>query len=766
MIKKIFNNFKKKYNLISKLYIMTTIYNLENILNFDEINKILDSDIVKKFNKLLEKQNVVNFTIPLSESLKIKLENILNLSTITQIPMRWIKGDTQKHSDKGQSDFKNTYLIYLNDSVGNLVIDDKIFPIQAGTGYIFNEGLAHETINTQNTERLMIGPMSEEGFVVGYNSFLDSSTDIYISQDTSGNIFYSFNENNENSVILPRPPIEIRNSNTPNQISVKLTTNITIDDRNQYFLCGSSNITYDGNGHNIIIGTDIVDYPGLINNGPSNAQYNNAHSNITVTNINISFTGEPSLLINNGWICQSYFGQGVSNNLITNCSNTCPITYGNSGGICGAYLGANGGYVRIENCYNTGSIQNTNTGGICGSYLGDNGGTVSISNCYNTSNIISSASGGICGSFLAGTITIEKCYNIGDILDDDSGGICGQYAGTNGITTIRNCYNIGSISSKRSGGICGSNISPNGSVTIDTCYNLGDINNIESGNNIKSGGICGANARFTSIINSYSYGAFYGSNPENTATATNCYSIDGSWSDSSANANLTNINTKWISIDLDTPFILSAFDSNLYSPNYVSETYTYGTSQTYTTTSGLLLLATYRLLKVNNTVPSNYITIDSSTGVLSFTNFSLNTSTTFVAQVFASFGKAPVYYGYSTSQFILNVTINANVCFLEGTPVLTDQGVINIDKIIPKIHTIQNKKIIAITKTASKDEYLICFEKNALGNNIPSERTIISKNHLVFNKEKMIKAEEFMKEYKNVHKIKYSNEPLYNVLID
>jgi hypothetical protein len=37
--------------------------------------------------------------------------------------MRWIKGDTAPHIDVGQSTFTNTYLLYLNDSIGELIID-------------------------------------------------------------------------------------------------------------------------------------------------------------------------------------------------------------------------------------------------------------------------------------------------------------------------------------------------------------------------------------------------------------------------------------------------------------------------------------------------------------------------------------------------------------------------------------------------------------------------------------------------------------------
>jgi hypothetical protein len=100
--------------------------------------------------------------------------------------MRWIKGDTAAHKDKGEKQFINTYLVYLTDSSGHLIIDGQSYPITAGDAHIFNEGLEHSTINTENSERLMIGPMSESGFRVGgtingivyYNNQTDASNNV------------------------------------------------------------------------------------------------------------------------------------------------------------------------------------------------------------------------------------------------------------------------------------------------------------------------------------------------------------------------------------------------------------------------------------------------------------------------------------------------------------------------------------------------------------------------------------------------------------
>lgn len=46
-------------------------------------------------------------------------------------------------------------------------MDGVAYPIERGTGYIFLEGLRHETQGTEDVPRLLIGPMSEQGKVVG-----------------------------------------------------------------------------------------------------------------------------------------------------------------------------------------------------------------------------------------------------------------------------------------------------------------------------------------------------------------------------------------------------------------------------------------------------------------------------------------------------------------------------------------------------------------------------------------------------------------------
>ena len=123
-------------------------------------------------------------------------------------------------------------------------------------------------------------------------------------------------------------------------------------------------------------------------------------------------------------------------------------------------------------------------------------------------------------------------------------------------------------------------------------------------------------------------------------------------------------------------------------------------------------------------------------------------------------------FTYKQTYISENENLISNICFPANTPITTNQGIIPIHKINPEIHTIRNKKIVAITKTVSQDKHLVCFEKNSLGNNVPCEKTFMTKHHLVFYKGEMVHAIDFVGKIENVKKVKYTGEILYNVLME
>jgi hypothetical protein len=148
---------------------MASIYT--NVLSNEELYYLNNhSDVlIAKSSLDTELSGKIYFSIPITSSICANLQKHfgVKLTENSQIPMRWIKGDTKPHVDIGLSEFKNTYLLYLNDSPGELIIDSQSYPIQSNTGFVFNEGLSHETLNTGNVPRLLLGPMNEFAQPVG-----------------------------------------------------------------------------------------------------------------------------------------------------------------------------------------------------------------------------------------------------------------------------------------------------------------------------------------------------------------------------------------------------------------------------------------------------------------------------------------------------------------------------------------------------------------------------------------------------------------------
>ena len=72
---------------------------------------------------------------------------------------------------------------------------------------------------------------------------------------------------------------------------------------------------------------------------------------------------------------------------------------------------------------------------------------------------------------------------------------------------------------------------------------------------------------------------------------------------------------------------------------------------------------------------------------------------------------------------------------------------------------------MAITQSRPLHEYIVSIEKDALGKNVPSQTTEISKEHKVFYKGEMIKAKDLVDMCEGAIKIPYNGATLYNVLL-
>jgi len=557
-------------------------------------------------------------------------------------------------------------------------------------------------------------------------------------------------------------PFQPVNTNTSlGFLNVEFTSSIPINGNIQYFICGSSYIQFgskslnlDGSRADIII-SGIINYPGLIQNGDQTTPgYNNIH----IFNINFISSGGSTLNQSGGWIGQSYFGTGATNNFIVNCSSNGIISE-SSGGIVG--LNSGGGptsSLYLSGCSSSGSI-GTNAGGIVGQYAGGSGGFVQCNNCWSKGTI-SEGAGGIIGrnsGFFGGNVTAETCYSEGNMnnVNGGSGGIFGAEADRSAAVS---CYSKGEILSS-SGGIFGSFAGIAGGLTTATnCY---------------------SNGSYPTASPQGIYGLFIqnGSNPNGT----NCYAANASWDSNAANAALTGtpttnqvVGTTWAATQVSpnyelnnmghSPYTISIITSN----NSLTKTHNISVNAGDSSPPAIIPGKTYNILQKSGGDSASYgtISIDVITGTISTTTATKSGTYTLYIRNTGS---------YNITQANLNVigapepgpepVPNVPICFPAGTPILTDQGEISIDKIDTKKHTIGGKEIVSIVESIPLDSYLICIEKHSINHNVPSRRTIISKDHKIMYRGKLVRAEYFIEFTPTAYKISYNKERLYNILL-
>jgi hypothetical protein len=600
----------------------------ENILSVEDIEYLSTLPEVLEAKEKLVNENKIYFSVDIPLAIKDKLTSMgLDVMDLEEIPMRWIKGDTPSHTDsegRGGS-FENTYLVYLTDSVGEFQVGDAIYPITQGTGYVFEEGVRHETVNTGTEPRLLIGPMNESGNAVGAPGIsAPGGTIVYIRQ--SGNDEQlSYDLENWSTFSWP---LEIRNTSPGDgMVEIHFTTDLKVqtagydffDIKSEGIQIGSKQLKTDGTRPKIIveIGAPLT-YDGFIRNGDSgNAGYNN----IEVYNLEVTVTGGATLSTGSGWLGQAYYANGTTGNLIVNCSSDGPIGAA-GGGITGAYT-AMGGSLTIRGCSSTGAIT-ASGGGIVGqvSAMGA-GSSLDIERCW-TSGSIGGNCGGMCGNSCGingGQLIIRNSYSTG-IISGSGGGIFGITAGSAGIAYAINCYSTGAIGSG-AGGIFG----PNAGATFGgsaglaealNCYSTGAIN---SGGGIYGSGYTTvpANRCYSTGAKSGSGGGIWHNSASDTLQGANNYSESNNgtsgWNDVNATATLTGepstslYGTTWNQpLGANTPYRLT---NSAYSPYSLSlvDVMTATVEAGNQTDPGVIEGYGYTILDINGELASEYPTI-------------------------------------------------------------------------------------------------------------------------------------------------------------
>ena len=706
----------------------------DNIFTPSEIDYILTLAEVQDAKNLLvanpRSAATQDFTLELSPEIRAKLvENLgegLDLSSVAEIPFRWIKGDTPAHKDHCQTEFTNTYLVYLTSTTGKLLIAGQEFPITAGTGYVFNEGLEHETQGTTSTEpRLLLGPMNEHGQPVGGSVTLSypGGTTIYV-RENAGIIEYSTDPNAITWTQLTIPSYVNNTDNSGGLLIVEFITDITLPICSELFVCQSGDIQYGSrslknDGTRPIITIVNNNFEGLIRNGDGGT---NGTSNIYIYNLVIDATGY-TINAGSGWFGNSYYGKAAADNYFINCSvigGTLPGGAFGSGGIVGTYAGSGtGGNLKIIGCY-TACTLGQSDGGIVGAYAGQSGGQVYCDYCWHTGGIGNSA-GGIFGDYAGTTGTAEanKCYST-EAIGQDAGGIFGRYAGYDGNAAATNCYSLGNIATD-GGGIYGLEAgTTTGNADATNCYSAGTTTT--SGNGI--------------------YGTGKGS-----GTATTCYSANGSWTNNAANAALapvvplvsSPVQTIWVYRGSDTPYEINHMGNTPYAQTIILETspLTYLTTFTATipkgttTAAGLISGLNYEILQKVGGDSGSYgtITINSTTGAISTTTATVNG---FYRLYIRNTGS------YNITEFELIVE-DPLPCFTPGTLILTPSGYQPVETLQRGQQVItddgRTTRIMRVHKSVvpvSSRTLPVLVLKASLGHGLPLADFTISQNHLIW----------------------------------
>lgn len=133
----------------------------QNVLTPDSIAYINDLPEIKNATDNFEVH--YRFCVSLPQEIIDQINTTLGTQiTNSEVPMSLFQGDISYNKEHCNYIFKDTYLIYLDNSTGTLVLGDYLYPIVCNTGYKFNT-YKQATMGTEENIILTIGPMDING---------------------------------------------------------------------------------------------------------------------------------------------------------------------------------------------------------------------------------------------------------------------------------------------------------------------------------------------------------------------------------------------------------------------------------------------------------------------------------------------------------------------------------------------------------------------------------------------------------------------------
>lgn len=647
------------------------------VFSQEELQLLRNLPEVVEGRRRLAKTPVVSMTVTLPEPIRETLQKYWGIK-LKNAPLRWIRGDTLPHEDRGAYAFTDTYLVYLTDGNGKLTIGNDTHAMKSGCGFKFSEGTRHCVTHTNGTSRLMLGPMTSRGMYVGSDNliFANPGETVYLDQYDNGTptmppplvMRYKKGITGDWIELTPEVPIMLINNNPAGGIiRVLFSSDITVLSPNLRLIIGSEKIqigdsSVNPNGKRPLISVDgVTGYLGFINNSSNGFD---GYNDISVYNLRVRATNGATINAGSGWVGSGGFGQNSLNNSFLCCSSDGPIPE-SGGGIVGAQFATGTSSALIVGCTSSGSI-GLGAGGIVGSGAGETGGTVVIRNCWSTGGMESYA-GGIVGAQGGGggSCTVEKCYSTGTGgAATGCGGIFGANAGsTTGIAIARYCYSTGDVV-QGGGGIFG--IDPadgGGNITATQCYSTGTVDTLNGGggivasyNNPSPQGTVTVTDCYTSGATAAPTGYIIAGDPTEGPSGSNyseAYHGGTGWNSENAYATIGVV--AFIPVYVDQPFVLQPFGPSPYTlqtiaPSGTDITLSYSQTLVEGSQSGPALVGggnspEYRILNEES------ITIDPVTGRITAPAYN-PTKPTFTLVIFAR----NLAGEYSVTNFILTVT--------------------------------------------------------------------------------------------------------------
>ena len=125
----------------------------------------------------------------------------------------------------------------------------------------------------------------------------------------------------------------------------------------------------------------------------------------------------------------------------------------------------------------------------------------------------------------------------------------------------------------------------------------------------------------------------------------------------------------------------------------------------------------------------------------------------------------------ATKQVIVSTALYnaAPICFYAGSKVLTDQGEIEIQDIVPQKNSIDGAIVRDITMVINTESTMTLIMENALSHGMPYRNTCVTNNHMILYDEKFVKAKNLvdgLRDHKRATSVAYTGAPVYNVVMD